>query len=304
MDFDSEPVRRLMAAALAEDVGSGDLAAAAIASADARVQARIIAERSLICAGLPLVQRIFQTLDTQMKMELLASDGGAVGVGKAVLELEGRASAILTGERTALEFLGRLSGIATETRRFLQAVEGTSAKIRDAQLKTPGFRVLEQYAMAMGGAQCRDNVGLLLTENHVAVAGGVKAALDQAHSFASSQMRPQAMTAYEAIGTQRAETEANSLAIQTEVRNERELREALSAGAGSVMLKDMTVAYARRGVQIVRDARPDCIVEIAGGITIQNVRAYAETGADFLSPGLLVHCGPCRGFRLLVDSVQ
>lgn len=304
MDFDSEAVQRLLAVALAEEVGSSDLTASAIGCAGARVQARIIAERNLICAGLPLVQRVFHTLDNQMKMELLASDGVAVGVGQAVLELEGRASGILTGERTALEFLGQLSGIATETRRFVDTVAGTSAKIRCAQLTTPGLRLLERYAMVAGGAFCREGESILLTESHVAVAGGVKAALDQAHSFVSSQMKLQAMTAYEAVGTQPGETEANSLSIQIEVRNEGELREALSAGAESVVLKDMTVADARRCVAVVREARPDCIVDISGGITIQNVRAYAETGADFLSRELLMHCGPCGGFRLLVDSVQ
>jgi nicotinate-nucleotide pyrophosphorylase (carboxylating) len=174
MDFDSEAVQRLLAVALAEEVASGDLAASAIGCADARVQTRVIAERNLICAGLPLVQRVFHTLDTQMKMELLASDGVAVGVGQSVLELEGRTSGILTGERTALEFLGRLSGIATETRRFVDTVAGTSAKICCARLTTPGLRLLERYAMVAGGAFCREGKLILLTENHVAIAGGVR----------------------------------------------------------------------------------------------------------------------------------
>ena len=237
MDFASEVVQRSIALALAEDVASGDLTASAIGSAGAHVQARIIAERNLICAGLPLVQRVFHSLDTQINIKLLANDGVAVGVGQAVLEIAGRTSGILTGERTALEFLGRLSGIATETRRFVDTVTDTSAKICCAQRTTPGLRLLERYAMVAGGAFGCEGGSILLTENHIAVAGGVKAALDQAHSFVSSQMRPQAMTAYEAVGRRPGGTEANSLSIQIEVRNEGELQEALSAGAESVVPK-------------------------------------------------------------------
>src|SRR5208283_4666359 len=129
---------------------------------------------------------------------------------------------------------------------------------------------------------------LLLKENHIALAGGVKAALDQAHAFASSRMNPRAMTAYEAVGTQ-AEREPAGLGIQIEVRNEEELQEALSAGAEAVLLDNMTPEQARHCVEITRRIRPICVVEISGGITLENARAYAVSGADYLSSGALTH---------------
>jgi nicotinate-nucleotide pyrophosphorylase len=182
-----------------------------------------------------------------MEMEILVSDGSwcrAIGFG-----VGGSDSAILTGERTALEFLGRPSGIATETRRFVDT-RGYFCKDLLRATYNAGLRLLERYAMAAGGAFCREGKSILLTENHVAVAGGVKAALDQAHSFVSSQMKLQAMTAYEAVRTQLGETEANALPIQIEVRNE--------GGVGKrFRLKHMAVADARRCVEIVHEARPD-----------------------------------------------
>jgi nicotinate-nucleotide pyrophosphorylase (carboxylating) len=200
-----------------------------------------------------------------------------------------------------------MSGIATLTHRFVEQLSGTRAKIRDTRKTTPGLRLLEKYAVKMGGGT-NHRIGLydaiLLKENHMALAGGVKAALDQAHAFASARMKPRAMTAYEAVGTVPSSAEVTSLPIQIEVRNESELREALEAGAASVLLDNMSPDQARRCVQIVRSLRADCIVEISGGITLQNARAYAETGADYLSVGALTHSAPAADVSLLVDSIK
>jgi nicotinate-nucleotide pyrophosphorylase (carboxylating) len=158
----------------------------------------------------------------------------------------------------------------------------------------------------MGGGS-NHRIGLydaiLLKENHIAVAGGVKAALDRAHAYASSQMNPNAVTAYETAGAAPHSSDAHSLSIQIEVRNESELREALSAGAESVLLDNMTPEQARHCVEIVRSNRPNVIVEISGGITLLNARAYAETGADFLSSGALTHSAPNADLSLLMDSI-
>jgi nicotinate-nucleotide pyrophosphorylase (carboxylating) len=179
--------------------------------------------------------------------------------------------------------------------------------MRDTRKTTPGLRLLEKYAVKMGGG-ANHRIGLydaiLLKENHIALAGGVKAALDQAHSYASSHMSPRATTAYEAVGQIPSHSEAASLPIQIEVRNAAELREALSAGADAVLLDNMTPDQARACVQIARSIRPDCIVEISGGITLANARAYAETGADYLSSGALTHSAPNANMSLLVDSLQ
>jgi len=307
MDWDSEYIAGLIERALAEDVGAGDATVAATILTHASGEARILAKQELVCAGLPLVERIFRRLDLQMAVDFYFQDSQLVKRGDVLVHLSGRAAAILTGERTALNFLGRMSGIATLTHRFVEQLSGTRAKIRDTRKTTPGLRLLEKYAVKMGGGT-NHRIGLydaiLLKENHMALAGGVKAALDQAHAFASARMKPRAMTAYEAVGTVPSSAEVTSLPIQIEVRNESELREALEAGAASVLLDNMSPDQARRCVQIVRSLRADCIVEISGGITLQNARAYAETGADYLSVGALTHSAPAADVSLLVDSIK
>jgi len=307
MDWNSSYIEQLIAGALAEDVGPGDVTVAATIPAKARGQAHIVAKQDLICCGLPLAEKVFRALDLQMKTELRAADSQRVVKGADILHLDGKASAILTGERTALNFLGRMSGIATFTHLFVRQIAGTRAQIRDTRKTTPGLRSLEKYAVKMGGGT-NHRIGLfdaiLLKENHIALAGGVKAALDQAHSYVSSRMKPRSMTAYEAVGTTPSEAEASSLSIQIEVRNESELQKALSAGAEAVLLDNMSPEQARECVQIVRATRPDCIVEISGGITLANVRAYAETGADYLSSGALTHSAPNADLSLLVDKLE
>jgi nicotinate-nucleotide pyrophosphorylase (carboxylating) len=306
VDWNSSYVEKLIEASLAEDVGIGDVSVAATIPERTRGQAHIVARQDLICAGLPLAEKVFRALDPQMKIVPLAAEGQKVFKGHDALHLDGKASAILTGERTVLNFLGRLSGIATYTHLFVEQIAGTRAKIRDTRKTTPGLRLLEKYAVKMGGG-ANHRIGLfdaiLLKENHIALAGGVKAALDQAHSYVSSRASPRSMTAYEAVGTTPSPGEASSLSIQMEVRNQEELREALSAGAEAVLLDNMSPAQARQCVEIVRKIRPDCILEISGGITLVNVRAYAETGADYLSSGALTHSAPNADLSLLVDKL-
>jgi nicotinate-nucleotide pyrophosphorylase (carboxylating) len=307
MDWNSAYIRELIERALAEDVGGGDLTVAATIPAGPSGQAHIVAKQDLVCAGLPLAAKIFRRLDPQMNVELRAADGQWVERGHDMLHLSGKASAILTGERTALNFLGRLCGIATLTRQFVEQLKGTRAKIRDTRKTTPGLRLLEKYAVKMGGGT-NHRIGLydaiLLKENHIVLAGGVKAALDQAHAYAAMQMNPRAMTAYEAVGSAPQLTEADSLPIQIEVREENELREALAAGAESVLLDNMPPEQARQAVELVRSIRPSCVVEISGGITLRNAGAYADTGADFLSSGALTHSAPSADLSLLVDGIR
>jgi nicotinate-nucleotide pyrophosphorylase (carboxylating) len=307
MDWDAEHTAKLIEQALAEDLGTGDATVAATVATNAMGRAHIVAKQELVCAGLPLAERVFRRLDPRMQVELCVADGQAVKKGEDVLHLSGKAAAILSGERTALNFLGRLSGIATLTHQFVEQLSGTRARIRDTRKTTPGLRQLEKYAVKMGGGT-NHRFGLydaiLLKENHIALAGGLKAALDQAHVYASSQMQPRAMTAYEGVGTRISEAESNSLSIQIEVRNETELREALATGGESLLLDNMTVEEARRCVDIVRAIRTSCVVEISGGITIENARAYALSGADYLSSGSLTHSAKSADLSLLVDSIK
>ena len=307
MDWNSREIDDLIRRALAEDVGTGDATALATVSAAAMARARIVAKAPLVCAGLPIVQRVFRALDTDVAFTALANDGDYLAKGRELASIHGRARAVLTGERTALNFLAHLSGIASLTHQFAERLAGTHARIRDTRKTTPGLRMLEKYAVRMGGGT-NHRIGLydaiLLKENHIALAGGVKAALDQGHAYASSQLKPQEMTAYEAVGAPSGKAETTSPPIQIEVRDEGELREALEAGAESVLLDNMTPQTAARCVKLARHLRPDCVIEISGGITLDNARAYAETGADFLSSGALTHSAPASDLSLLVDTIE
>jgi nicotinate-nucleotide pyrophosphorylase (carboxylating) len=305
LNWDSEYVRRLVETALEEDIGAGDATVLATIPARATGKARILAREAMVCAGLPMAERVFRSLDPEIKIEPRVQDGNLAAKGTVLLHLDGRARAILTGERTALNFLGRLSGIATMVHHFVERIQGTRARIRDTRKTTPGLRLLEKYAVKAGGGT-NHRIGLydaiLLKENHIALAGGVKQALDQAHSYAALHSKPDALTAYEEAVPSRATDTV--LPIQIEVRDERELREALSAGAESVLLDNMTPAKAKQNVELARNLRPECVVEISGGITLDNVHAYAETGADFLSSGTLTHSAPAANLSLLVDSIE
>ena len=308
MNWDSAAILNFVRKALEEDVGPGDVTSLATVPTAATGHARIIARSPLVCAGLPLVERVFRELDPDMQVEFLAKDGDCVEKRRDLVRCQGRARAILTGERTALNFLAHLSGVATLTRRFVEQLAGTMAKIRDTRKTTPGLRMLEKYAVRMGGGT-NHRIGLydaiLLKENHIALAGGVKAALDRAHAYASMHAVPREMTAYEGNG--RALTSGNGsalLPVQIEVRNEQELREALDAGAQAVLLDNMVPERARACVQLARAIRNDCVIEISGGIGLSNARAYAETGADFLSSGMLTHSAPAADLSLLVDSIE
>jgi nicotinate-nucleotide pyrophosphorylase (carboxylating) len=305
MNWDSEYVQRLVQTALEEDVGAGDATVLATISAKAIGKARILAREDLVCAGLPMAERVFRTLDPEMQIEQRVEDGALVPKGELLLHLSGKARAILTGERAALNFLARLCGIATLVHQFVEKIAGTCARIRDTRKTTPGLRLLEKYAVKTGGGT-NHRIGLydaiLLKENHIALAGGVKAALDQANAYAALHAKPSALTAYEEAVPARATDTV--LPIQIEVRDENELREALSAGAESVLLDNMLPAAAKKCVAVARQLQPECIVEISGGITLENVREYAETGADFLSSGSLTHSAPATNLSLLVDSIE
>jgi nicotinate-nucleotide pyrophosphorylase (carboxylating) len=307
MDLNLDELGDLIRRALAEDLGSGDVTSLATIPGAAKAHARIVAKAPVVCAGLPIAERVFRTLDADAGIKVLANDGDLVEKGRELLEIDACARAILAGERTALNFLAHLSGIATLTHRFVERLAGTNAKIRDTRKTTPGLRMLEKYAVRMGGGT-NHRIGLydaiLLKENHIALAGGVTAALDQAHAYASSRMSPRETTAYEASVGPRDGSASASLPIQIEVRNEQELREALEAGAEAVLLDNMTPEAARRCVKRARTLRRDCVVEISGGITIENARAYAETGADFLSSGALTHSAPAVDLSLLVDTIE
>src|SRR2546427_5043329 len=278
MDWNSRYIDDLVRRSLEEDIGTGDATTSAVVPPRATARAKILARQTLVCAGLPIAEKVFRALDPEIRVTCPHNDGSFVEPGEQVLQVKGNARAILTGERTALNFLAHFCGIATLTRRFVEQLAGTKTRIRDTRKTTPGLRALEKYAVKTGGGM-NHRFGLydaiLLKENHIAMAGGVRTALERARAYSPN------------------------LPVQVEVRDEGELREALTAGAESILLDNMIPEEATRCVALVRKARPQCTVEISGGITLANARAYAQAGADFLSSGALTHSVHAANFSLL-----
>ncbi|WP_424858908.1 MULTISPECIES: carboxylating nicotinate-nucleotide diphosphorylase [unclassified Tepidimonas] len=256
-----------VARALAEDVGTGD-ATAALVDAHLRMGARVIAREPAVVCGEPWVRAAVQALDPSAQWRWHVRDGERVAAGAVVFEVQAQARALLSAERTALNFLQTLSAVATQTAQFVAAVQGTRARICDTRKTLPGLRVAQKYAVRVGGG-LNHRMGLhdavLIKENHIAAAGGVRAALERVQALA-----PQA------------------LFVQIEVETLAQLREALDAGARVVLLDNMDLATLREAVRI-NDAHPDggAVLEISGGVNLQTVRALAETGVDRISVGAL-----------------
>jgi nicotinate-nucleotide pyrophosphorylase (carboxylating) len=308
MDWNSSYIADLVGRALEEDIGTGDATTAAVVPPGASAQAKILARQTLVCAGLPIAEKIFRALDPEIQLTYPHNDGSFVEPGAEIVWIKGNARAILSGERTALNFLAHLCGIATLTRRFVEQLAGTKTRIRDTRKTTPGLRLLEKYAVKTGGG-ANHRFGLydaiLLKENHIALAGGIKAALDKAHTYTSPKVpAPRAASAYDAAGLDPEVVGPGPLPVQIEVRDQKELLEALGAGAEAVLLDNMTPERAAECVETARGIRAECVIEISGGITLENARHYAEAGADFLSSGMLTHSAPAANLSLLVDSFE
>lgn len=263
--------------ALAEDVGEGDVTTAAVVPEGARAVARIEQRAPGVIACLDVAEEVFRRVDTKLEFSALA-DVGEWRERGPVATIEGSAASILTGERVALNLLGRLSGVATLAARFVAAVEGTGATILDTRKTTPGMRSLEKRAVAEGGAT-NHRAGLfdaiLIKENHSTLAGGIGPAV-------------------------RAAIEARAgVSIEVECSTEAEVDEALAAGAERILLDNMTPGELRRAVERV-DRR--AVLEASGGVTLATVREVAETGVDFISVGALTHSAPALDLSLLLDA--
>ena len=264
MELSASEIRQAVQNALAEDIGSGDVTTLATVPETVMARADMRAREPLVVAGLAFAETAFTELSTAVEIERLVRDGQPVQADEILLRLAGPARAILTAERVALNFVQRLSGIATFTAQFVAAIQGTRAQILDTRKTTPGLRLLEKRAAAAGGVT-NHRMGLydaiLIKNNHIAAAGGVRAAMERARA-------------------------SSNLPIEIEVRTRAELAEALAAGAAHLLLDNLTPAQA---AEWVREIAGRARVELSGGITLENVRAYAETGADFVSSGAITH---------------
>src|SRR5918997_1633918 len=238
---------------LTEDLGRGDITTQSVVMRQQHARGRFLAKEPMVVAGLEAAESVFSTLDSQQQLEAFVSDGDEVEAGKVIARTTGFADVLLGGERLALNLLQRLSGVATLTRRYVEAIEGTGAQIVDTRKTTPGLRMLEKYAVQAGGGRNHRfglDDGVLIKDNHVALAGGVGAAVKRAK---------------ESVG--------HLHKIEVEVSTERDLREAIEEGADILLLDNLTPEETAR----------------LGGITIENVRAYAEAGVDLISVGALTH---------------
>ncbi len=272
-------MQELIDRALAEDVGAGDLTTEALVPPDARARATIVQKAPGVVSGLRVAESVFRRVDPELRWHGRAAEG-EWREGGLVAEVAGSTAAILRGERVALNFLGRLSGIATLTARYVAAVEGTGARILDTRKTTPGLRALEKQAVADGGG-VNHRFGLfdalLVKENHIAAAGSVGAATRQALAAADK-----------------------GVPVEIEARTLSELREALEAGAPRVLLDNMSLDEMREAVAL---AAGRAELEASGGVTLDTVRAIAETGVDFISVGALTHSAPALDLSLLVEPL-
>ena len=263
MELTADAVGAVVAAALAEDVGAGDLTTEAVVPTDACTRAELLLEEPGVVCGVAAAALVFTTLDPEVEVEPYVEDGARVDGPTAVARIEGPARAILTGERTALNLLGRLCGVATLTARYVDLIAGTGATILDTRKTTPGLRALEKYAVRCGGGtNHRSGLydAILLKENHLRIAGGISAAIA-------------------ALGDTDVEVEVEAETLE-------EVAEAAGAGVDRILLDNMSPAEIARAVDVVAGRVP---LEASGGVTLATVRAYADAGVDFISVGALTH---------------
>jgi nicotinate-nucleotide pyrophosphorylase (carboxylating) len=259
----SSAIRANVAAALKEDLGRGDMTARLIPT-NARAQATVITREAAVLCGTAWFEACFRKLDPKVKIRWIAHDGDDIKAGQALCAINGRARAMLTAERPALNFLQTLSATATLTRRYAEAVKGAQAVIMDTRKTLPGLRIAQKYAVRVGGGK-NQRIGLfdgiLIKDNHILAAGGIRQALQQAKKLAKP-----------------------GVSIQIEVENLQELKEALNAGAKLILLDNFNLEQMCEAVRITGKS---AVLEASGGVSLDNVRAIAETGVDRISIGSL-----------------
>lgn len=283
MGLPAEELRALVERALAEDIGRGDITARLTISESLMACGTFRSKQDLVVAGLPIAREIFRVLGDSGEFQSLVDEGALVDARTPLGRVTGKATELLAGERVSLNFLQRLCGIATLTRRFQDQLAGLEVRLLDTRKTTPGLRALEKYAVRMGGGtnhRMRLDDGILIKNNHLALAGEIRAAVAKARAE-----RPSV---------------AAGLPIEVEVRSLAELGEAIAAGAEAVLLDNMTPAEVRA---CVSEAAGRVRLEVSGGVNLENIRAYAETGVDCISVGALTHSAPAADINFLIEPI-
>ena len=276
-----ERVSWIITQAFEEDLGAGDFTTSAVVERDRAARAKIVAKQSGVICGLQIAERVFQTRDPNLQVDISTKNGVAVEPGATVITITGSGRSILEAERTALNLIGRMSGIATLARRFVEAVAGTNTIILDTRKTAPLLRELDKYAVRAGGAQ-NHRLGLfdmvLIKDNHIRYAGGIEQALTSV--FAQKQR------------------DQNEIKVEIEVRDLDELQQAMRFPVNRIMIDNFSLADMKRAVEI---AQGRVQLEASGGVTLETVGEIARTGVDFISVGLLTHSVKNFDFSLLFE---
>lgn len=267
---------------LREDMGRGDITTQSIITRNTRARGRFVAHEPMVVAGLEAVEEVFLLLDSQQQLEAFVSDGEYVEPGKVIARTVGFADVLITGERLALNLLQRLSGIATLTNHFVKAVDGTKAQIVDSRSTTPGLRLLEKYAVELGGGHNSRfglDDGVVVTSNHVAIVGSVSEAVAEAKNQLGHLHK-----------------------LFVEVSTEAEVREALAAGADVLILDGLRPDEVQRLANVTKELSTTAAIQCTGAITLENVRDFALAGADFLSISELTSSAPTKNIGFKVQT--
>lgn len=270
-------LKNLIENALSEDIGPGDVTTEATIPADSTSTAEMLAKQDLVLAGLDVSREVFHYLDPDIQFTPLAKDGDKIKAGTVLVRLSGKTRVLLTGERAALNFLQHLSGIATLTAKYVEKIKGLKVEVLDTRKTLPGLRQIEKHAVRMGGGK-NHRMGLydmvLIKDNHITAAGGLTNAVERVRNRMQNRFK-----------------------IEVEAKTIEEVREALSAKVDTIMLDNMPVEIMREAVKLIAGR---ALVEASGNVTLDTIRAIAETGVDFISVGSLTHSAPAADISMKI----
>ena len=272
-------IDRIIDIALAEDIHTGDITTLAMLPKARRMRARLVAKEAMVLAGIAVAERVFSRLDPSIRFDAAFADADRLQVGDVIARIEGDAAALWQGERVSLNLLQRMCGIATQTACYVKEIEGTGARVVDTRKTTPGLRVLEKYAVRVGGGtNHRTGLydGVLIKENHIAAAGGILEAVGRARAYIP-----------------------HTLKVEIETENLEQVALALQAGADIIMLDNMSLPEMSEAVLLIGKR---ALVEASGGVNLQSIRAIAQTGVDIISVGALTHSVRAADISMLMEE--